>query len=373
MKTFFLLKTSTWYIKYRSLRILLKGATYFSFGLLMMSYACRYFPTDIVPEMGFFGIPFIFIFILSFAFLLIWLFVQKRTFLVLLSLMLLGLPQIIFTFQWSLTHEIPKSNPKYLKVLSFNVNNLAKNNLGKEEVVIRNSVFSYLIREQADILCLQEFSIPNKSALAEINKLKSQLNCPYHFFERDIPSKIKKFEGQIIFSKFPILSRGSLLDSTGEFFSTYNDIRFNNRTIRVYNVHLESYHLTKVEDSLVKNKNFKQYADSTYYFLRKGYLNRAFQVRNLVKKISESPYPIILAGDFNDVPTSNAYFKINRQLNDAFVSSGKGLGTTYNGKYPLLRIDYIFFSNHFKSYNFQTVAVDLSDHFPINCNLELGD
>ena len=45
--------------------------------------------------------------------------------------------------------------------------------------------------------------------------------------------------------------------------------------------------------------------------------------------------------------------------------AGKGLGQTYNGKFPTLRIDYILHSPEFKINSFKTKEVNLSDHFPI--------
>ena len=58
-------------------------------------------------------------------------------------------------------------------------------------------------------------------------------------------------------------------------------------------------------------------------------------------------------------------------LIDAFIESGTGTGNTYIGKFPSFRIDYIFHSKAFDSYNFKKSEVKLSDHYPIQCRLKL--
>jgi len=58
-------------------------------------------------------------------------------------------------------------------------------------------------------------------------------------------------------------------------------------------------------------------------------------------------------------------------LYDAFVESGNGIGTTYQGIMPSNRIDYIFHSASMQSAKFTTHDVDFSDHRPISCEIDL--
>jgi endonuclease/exonuclease/phosphatase (EEP) superfamily protein YafD len=81
--------------------------------------------------------------------------------------------------------------------------------------------------------------------------------------------------------------------------------------------------------------------------------------------MNTSPYPIILCGDFNDTPTSFTYKQLSEGLNDSFANAGLGIGQTYNGKFPALRIDYILYSPELEIVNFKTSEVSLSDHYPI--------
>ena len=91
----------------------------------------------------------------------------------------------------------------------------------------------------------------------------------------------------------------------------------------------------------------------------------------IMDKIEESPHPIILAGDFNDTPSSFVYNKISSFLEDTFVEKGNGFGRTYAGELPLLRIDFILKSQEFKTLNYQRHKVFFSDHFPVSATLQI--
>ena len=87
--------------------------------------------------------------------------------------------------------------------------------------------------------------------------------------------------------------------------------------------------------------------------------------------MQQSPYPVIVCGDFNDPPSSYTYKRISYNLKDGFVESGSGVAKTYKGLIPLLRIDYILFSKKFRSEQFQTIRQNLSDHFPVMSKLSI--
>ena len=48
------------------------------------------------------------------------------------------------------------------------------------------------------------------------------------------------------------------------------------------------------------------------------------QVELIRKGVDNSPYPVILAGDFNAVPNSYEYYHLGKDLQDAFVKVGNG-------------------------------------------------
>ncbi|WP_299760362.1 endonuclease/exonuclease/phosphatase family protein [uncultured Pontibacter sp.] len=89
------------------------------------------------------------------------------------------------------------------------------------------------------------------------------------------------------------------------------------------------------------------------------------------KEAAASKYPVIVAGDFNDVawsPTTRLFQEVS-QLLDPRV--GRGFFSTYHAHYPLFRwpLDHVFHSNHFKLVDMQRLDGINSDHFPIYIKL----
>jgi endonuclease/exonuclease/phosphatase family metal-dependent hydrolase len=104
--------------------------------------------------------------------------------------------------------------------------------------------------------------------------------------------------------------------------------------------------------------------------LRLAYQKRADQARRVVAHASNSPYPSVICGDFNDTPMSYCYNQFNRKYIDAFRNSAWGIGSTYIGRLPAGRIDYIFHTPTLNSSEFQVHSEKLSDHRAISCKIE---
>lgn len=82
-------------------------------------------------------------------------------------------------------------------------------------------------------------------------------------------------------------------------------------------------------------------------------------------------YPVIIAGDMNDVAwshTTRLFARISGLLD---LRMGRGFFNTFHAKYPLLRwpLDHIFVSHHFKLIRMKRLKNFNSDHFPIFAEL----
>jgi endonuclease/exonuclease/phosphatase family metal-dependent hydrolase len=86
--------------------------------------------------------------------------------------------------------------------------------------------------------------------------------------------------------------------------------------------------------------------------------------------LDKSPYPNIVSGDFNSVPGSFTYHRIKGDLQDTFLKKGAGLGNTYVGLSPTLRIDYILADKSFDVLQYKSPTLFLSDHFPVIADLK---
>jgi len=90
------------------------------------------------------------------------------------------------------------------------------------------------------------------------------------------------------------------------------------------------------------------------------------------KHIDQSPYPVIVMGDFNSSAFSYEYNQIKGNLVDAFEKGGEGFGRTFDFPYFPLRIDFIMGDPNFRLVNFKTLNdVKLSDHFPVTASYKI--
>jgi endonuclease/exonuclease/phosphatase family metal-dependent hydrolase len=186
----------------------------------------------------------------------------------------------------------------------------------------------------------------------------------------------KKYFGVATFSKYPIVNKGEVPFSNDKNnFCIYSDIVIEQDTLRVFNAHIGSIRFQQ-EDYELFDENASEDADEEdekriIRRLKVAFEKRALQAETIAAEIEQSPYPVVLCGDLNDTPVSYCYRQFSRLLDDAFVESGNGIGSTYIGLMPSNRIDYIFHSASILSSHFTTHNVAFSDHQPVSCEIDL--
>ena len=157
----------------------------------------------------------------------------------------------------------------------------------------------------------------------------------------------------------------------------YTDIQKEDNIFRVYNLHIGSIQVQDDEYDLFSSLPNNLETDKTERSKRLigrlvgAFKTRSKQVDDIITHASSSPYPVIICGDFNDTPISNAYHKFYSKYSDAFLSAGNGIGTTYAGRIPANRIDFIFHDDAFNASNFSIQNEVLSDHRAIYSELSL--
>ena len=76
--------------------------------------------------------------------------------------------------------------------------------------------------------------------------------------------------------------------------------------------------------------------------------------------------PVVVCGDLNDSPISYSCHRLSSRLKSAFRQSGNGLGLSYNQKGFYFRIDHIFVSDYWQTYETHVdKTVPWSDHYPM--------
>jgi len=282
---------------------------------------------------------------------------KKKLFVVPLLAIILGWKFIGVTLQLN----SDRSEKEGISVLSYNVHMF--NYKQAEEPDIRPDILQWIGKQDADVMAFQEFYQDSSSSTNAIDLLRKDGTYDYAMqVVEEWPGK--RFFGLAVFSKYPIINRGTLFENRKTNGAMFADIKIERDTIRVYNAHLESMNIPAGQLSDIEG--IKQNYDKTLEKINKGTVNRSTQVDELTTHIQHSPYPVLLMGDFNDVPYSYTYFSIRNLLENAFESAGNGFGFTFNRVLFFLRIDNIFYSKGFEALRFNTLReADYSDHYPI--------
>lgn len=242
----------------------------------------------------------------------------------------------------------------------------------------RQKMMDLIRKENPDILCMQEFYYSTHPDLYNnLKYIREDLGYPYYCFGGSSDGNMQWF-GQAIFSRFPII------DSSKLYFPKpaqpeallMADVVANNDTIRVMTTHLQSVQFQKedlenIEEIKDREDSLLQNSRNIFSKLRLAARRRAIQAEVVREQIAQSPYPLILTGDFNDIPNSYTYRTISKGLQDVFLEKGFGIGRTYSGISPTLRIDYILTSKSFSVMQFQRLVRDLSDHYPLVVDLRM--
>lgn len=345
---------------------------------LLAAYMSAYVNPEITSLFGFFGLAYPLILLANILFLLIWLIMGRRKLILSLFVILIGFNPLMRHLQLLPGREAPKDET-VVKLLSYNVKNMSNSNMGIVKAEVRDSIEGFISHEAADITCLQEYSEKGGEFSRAFTDLSQATDYPEFHYMNYIPAKNYRIDALVILSKFPILDSGYLaIPGSDHVYGIYADLLMHNDTVRLYNLHLESIRFRDEDYQFVDNvtsgqaekESFKQGSKSIYTKLSNAFKKRAIQTEVVTKHLSDCPYPVIICGDFNDTPLSYAYHKISSGLEDAFVESGYGLGNTFAGKLPPIRIDFILYSDVFTSYDFNIPDILLSDHYPVSVYLK---
>lgn len=326
-----------------------------------------------------FGLAYPYILIVNLLFICYWLIRLKKEIFISIVVILIG---------WShLNNMVPlnfkdakipdSSNPDQMfKALSYNVRGFDVYRWTSDPHV-KNEIFDFIQKQKPDILCFQEYYTSDQRT--DTHKANSNLlpalsqSAVYYSAGKN---RNRGF-GIATFSKYPIIKKSRIPFNSTSNAAMYTDILFRTDTIRVFNIHLQSikfheenYAFIDTASLKYSNKQMREIKEIGSR-LRTAFTMRAEQAQMIANYIKDSPYPVVVMGDFNDTPQSYAYRRIRKGIEDAFRKAGRGFGNTYAGELPSFRIDYIMYSDPFIPYQFKRIKTDYSDHFPISTWLSL--
>lgn len=266
-------------------------------------------------------------------------------------LSLCGLPSLSSFYKMELrrSYEEPfterDAKKKYgnaVKVLTYNVRSFIDD--GGERCI--DSIAKMVKTLNPDILCFQEMGFSE-----QVDSMLMPLN--------PMPRSVSRHNlSPAIYSKYPII-RAERIDTMKNL--VWADMVLRDDTVRVFSLHLQSTYIRRDDSDYIENQEFLEDADTTGKMrsivkrLSENNMLRATQVDTIQQIVASSPYPVIVCGDFNDIPMSYTYRTMSRNLSDAFREVGRGYSHTYRGLFDMLRIDYVLCSDEFAPLSYEVI------------------
>lgn len=299
----------------------------------------------IFPYFNLFSIGFPVIFILNGILLFFWWFYRWKT-AVIFTLFSLGF--LIPLNKIILLNPIHETHQSNLKLITYNVRYFFND---------RDAIVNFLKKENADIVLIQEMG-QNPEYIID----NASSDQKYYF---------QNYNSLGIASKYPIIETQSFNIKPYPTTFVYTDIALPNDTVRFITFYLESWHIDQAQFKKTDEKHIKRNAKNlAQKVVRTARIHRK-QIELIQENVKKSPYPVIMAGDLNAVPSSYEYFAMSRKHKDAFLYGEKCLGTTFPGLGIPLRLDYVFVPEEIKIKSHQIKKVNHSDHYPVIVELEI--
>ena len=322
-------------------------------GLLALSYVSVLVNPAKAWFFTIFGLLFIPVLVLTVLFFVWALFRRSRMTGFLLVMILLGK-----YYQYKAPE--PEREPT-LKVVSYNVGLFVHGNMGDKRLVLADSIAAYLRRLDADVICLQEFHLPNTLNMDAWFRDR----FPGYHAEYYVLTGESGHAGNVTLSRLPVLYKGKLDFEKSTNLALHTDIQLDSTVLRFYNCHFESYNISL--SGLVKSigHHTDEMVEDTGRKMRRGITQRPRQVEEVMKDVDECPVRSVVLGDFNDNPLSYTVYRLSRGRKDSFVQAGKGFGATFRHLWPLLRIDYILYPRDLHVVSYEVPKVKYSDHYPV--------
>ena len=326
---------------------------------MFISYFIPLIQPGTIPLIAIFSLFTPVLMIINALFVIFWMFKLNIRFFLSLIILALGINNIDNFFRWPNSITVGSSD---LKVMTFNVRMFDVYDWIKEPGTTQG-IYNLVKHESPDVIAFQEYH-PMKSF--DIGDYE------YSFFH--YPTT-RKYWGQAIFSKYPIIAKGEVDILSNANSVIYVDLDIQGTYVRVYSVHLETLKLKSKDldlDKTINSNNTTEKLKSLVSRIDKGFGRHGTQADMLRKHIDESPYPVIVMGDFNSSAFSYEYKEIKGDLVDAFEKGGQGFGKTFVFPYFPLRIDFIMGDPNFRLVEFKTLNKRvLSDHFPITASYKI--
>ncbi|MCH5228860.1 MAG: endonuclease/exonuclease/phosphatase family protein [Muribaculaceae bacterium] len=266
--------------------------------------------------------------------------------------------------------RIATGSGQIFKIISWNV--LHAKDIRKPDY-LGNRAIEYMIDSDADIICLAELKDFKKSEIPNFSDSLKNVLFELYPFKAGLTSTDLK-----VISKYPVKRLERIAyDSNDKSGFDFFQVEFpQNKTLLIAMVHLYSYGLSEEERMVVTDINsmesakssMKEFKGSIRQKLRNAFRKRADVAIKLREDIDDlSPdIPLIVCGDFNDVPSSWTYNIIRgTDLRDAYAETNFGPAITYNLHAFYFHIDQMLYRGPIEALDLNVGKINSSDHYPL--------
>lgn len=347
-------------------RILLIGHVITALGLLYTGYAAYLNPRTFgMAALAGYALP-LFI-VLSLLSLAVAAFTYKRHLIVPFAALLMAYGPVTLYCPYNRSAQAPE---EAITILSYNTHNWGIGESKDKEQSSGREVAEYIAESDADIVCLQE------SALRENERedIEQILYKVYQYYDTVICANRMQLT---LFSHFPIKHKQAIdYESKGNGSAAFwLDVR--GREVIVINNHLQSMGFSIEERNKFSeivhghNDSIKETSKTIIGKLLDATRQRVPQAKTVAAFVKEhhntaEGRPVIVCGDFNDIPHSYVHHTIGSGLTDCYQKTAAGPGYSFARYGMRVRIDNVMCTQDIEPYGFRVdYSISASDHFPI--------
>ena len=272
------------------------------------------------------------------------------------------IPYIGTLYQFGEPDDAVEKQPG-LKIATYNVALFGREASG----FMAQDILSEMKKQKVDICCFQEYSDHSGD--------KKNSDSYKEYF----PYMVMGQHDMVVYSRHPIVRSKNIPFEMTNNSAMWVEVKVEDQVIRVYNAHLETtgingtlHRAAKAQVNTGIETESNRLLRALYGNYTIGMMARAGQANVLAMDMRESEVPVIVCGDFNDVPYSYVYNTMLGDKADGFKECGSGYMYTFRGGKKNVRIDYIFHDKVFKGMTYYKKELTYSDHYPVFMKLDIS-